>query len=193
MARIFLPVILSLAILVGFGAALSASASISGMKDPTPQMAIIAVVFNALASLITPLSSASGSGAIMPIGGEVLYLGIWPIIAWIVAGLGIGLMTGEAKGAIPAALASSSLTYILWMLTAIMVLPQVQSKSAWEIYLAQMSSHLLIRAPLDFLAIICIPLASSITLALFEPIPPDGRNTTVPAKPVKRRFWEYDE
>jgi hypothetical protein len=193
MTRILLTLLLSLAILVGFGAAVSDAASISGMKNPTPQMAVIAVVFNALATLMNPISSASGGGTYMPIGGEVLYLGFWPIIAWILAGLGIGLMAGEARATIPAALTSSALTYILWIMTSIMVLPAVQSTTPWELYLAQATGHLLLQAPLDFLAILTLPAVSSITLALFEPIPSAGRPAAPPPQPVRRRFWEYEE
>lgn len=184
---------LALAILVGFGTAITMDASISGLRQPTPQMAVLAIIFNALAALTTPLTSAAGGGTYMPIGGETLYPGLIPLAAWSVAGLGCGLLVGDAKRAIPATLTISGLSYLFWILSSLMVLPTVKSMVPWELYLARASSQIFIEAPLDFAAIFAIPAASSIAIALFEPIPPTSKPTNQPIQPVRRRFWEYEE
>lgn len=193
MTRFTLAVILPLAILVGCGAAMTMDTSISGGRSPTPQIAVLAIVFNALAAIMTPLTSAAGGVTSMPIAGETLHLWLLPTVAWALAGLASGLMAGDAKRAIPASLTVSGLTYILWMLASITVLPAVQSSTPWQLYITKISSQIFWEAPLDFAALFAIPAATSAAIALFEPIPPASKPAHPAIQPTRRRFWQYDE
>jgi hypothetical protein len=193
MAGKVLLTVLALSILVGLGAAITADATIYGGKAPTAQMAILAVVFNGLAALMTPLSSAMGASTLMPIGGEQLHLGISPILVWLAAGCAMGLLAAQARDTIPAAILATGIAYISWLGLAIMVLPSVDSSIHWPLYMASMTSHIFSQAPLDLFTIFALPALSALTISLFEPLMPSEKPRTTEAGPFRRRFWEYEE
>lgn len=185
--------ILALSILVGLGAAVTMDASIYGGRAPTAQMAVLAVVFNGLAALITPLSSAMGASTFMPIGGEQLHLGLSPILIWLAAGCAIGLLAAHAKDTFPAALLATGIAYISWLGLAMMVLPSVESNIHWTLYMAQMTDRIFSQAPLDLLTIFALPAVSAVSIALFEPLIPSEKPKTTAVQPLRRRFWDYEE
>jgi len=187
MASALLPIGIGLAFLALFGAVVTSDASITGYSQPGYQTQVLAVLFNALAPMMTPLSSATGRATLMPIAGEQLNLGFLPLAAWTGAAVLIGV--SSRGNSLASAFVTASLAYLLWLVLGMAVLPQVNSSVPWPIYTAGMSDQLFFKAPLDFVAVYALPITLSMAVS---------RVVTSMTKPRvkeqtlhRRRFWEY--
>ncbi|MDJ0269526.1 MAG: hypothetical protein NXY59_03070 [Aigarchaeota archaeon] len=188
MARIR-PALFGFSILTLAGAIATLGTQTAGMIAPSDQMRVLATLFNALAPMLSPLSSAAGTKVLMPIGGEELALGIAPLIAWVAAGVAIGLMSRDGSEAATASLALASLTYILWLGLALLVLPSTGAAIPWSNYLDMVVSRILVSTPLDFFSIYIIPTAlSAATTSLYQ----KATRPRIHEKPIeRRRIWDY--
>jgi len=189
MPRLLPSLTFGLSLLVMVGVIATYGASTSGSADPTDQLRILAVIFNALAPMLSPISSAVGAPVTMPIAGESLYLGLLPLLGWVIAGIGVGLASRDFGEAAGASMALASLVYVLWLGLTLLILPRVESAISWVVYLAQVATRLLFDSPLDFASLYLLPITLSTATTMLHSRASRPKIREQP--PVRRRFWEY--
>lgn len=155
------------------------------------QSAILAVVLSALSTFLTPLSSAFGGITFVPPSATPVQLGLWPLLAWIVVGIVIGLLTQKPSESIIPSLLTPTITYITVVGLAGYVLPRIPSAINWEVYLTKLAQQIILDGPLDFVFLFAVPVGLSlITASLTE---------MASSKPVvtpvvrRRRFLDWPE
>ncbi|MEM0349104.1 MAG: hypothetical protein QXE96_06060 [Candidatus Caldarchaeum sp.] len=155
------------------------------------QTAVLAVMLTALAAVVTPLSSALGGSTVMPPTGTTIYLGIWPLVTWILAGFAVALVTRRSREAVIPPLVASTLTYLLVLGLSIYVLPRVPGAISWEVYLTALAKQIILDGPLDFALLFLLPMFSSFFSAAFIEAMKPRRQVYHVNRP--RRFWEWSE
>ncbi len=181
--------IAALSVLTIIGMVMTSSVQAKSTSLPV-QVSILSVILSALSSLLMPLSSILGMPTIVAPPGEWLKLGPGPVIAWIAAGVLIGILARRARNAIPPALLTPALIYLLVLGLSIYVLPRVPGSINWEVYLSEVASAILLDGPLDFVSIYLIPLVFSVLSSnLFEA----STAKPAPLRQQRHRFWEMVE
>lgn len=162
----------------------------NGLPPVTLQLSVLTLTLSSLSTLLTPLSSALGSQTIVAPWGDGLRLGLGPLVAWCLGGAVIGLLSRKAKSAIPPALLTPAIVYLLVLGLSIYVHPRLPGAVRWEVFLSRVAQAILLDGPLDFAFIYIIPISFSVLSAsLVESI----TAKPVPVQPRKRRFWEWVE
>ncbi len=178
----------ALALLTLSGLIMTAGVHI-GEKLPF-QVTILAILLTSLSTLFTPLSSALGIPTPIPPYGQLVSLGIWPLLAWLATGLLVGLATRRPSQSIPPILLAPAISYLGLIGLAVYVMSRIPGALPWEVYLAQLAQKIIIEGPLDFAFIFTAPTAAAV---IASSIAQAATAKPPPTPPRRRRFWEWSE
>lgn len=149
-----------LSIIMMAGAALSAGLPSYGGNL---QQAILAEVYRAFTVFITPLSSVSGQGLVIESGG--LYAtsnhGLWPLLILLVAGIVVGLLSGNLGTALAASFVGSVVMIVGWQLLNFFILPLGSTDYSWVSQLDSVFYAMLYLRPLEMTMTVILPALSS--------------------------------
>ncbi|MDW8083721.1 MAG: hypothetical protein RMI49_00760 [Candidatus Caldarchaeum sp.] len=186
--RSFAATMTAMSVLMVFGG-LMARDILQTLPTTGYQTIIFAVILSSLSTLLTPLSSAVGTSTYVPPNATPVFLGLWPLTAWILAGVSIGMLTQKTKESIIPPLITSTLTYLAVIGLAIYTLPKIPNAINWENYIGKLAQQMILDGPLDFAFLFILPLSAAVVTSFiaeaFRPKP------MVREPLVRRRFWEW--
>jgi hypothetical protein len=125
------------------------------------QMGLLKMLHDIYSFLLTPLSSALGAPSL---GGGV-YLGVWPLIIWILSSALIGLLTGEPYRAAKIVFTSTLIIFSFWIFSNFMLYPLHSGNLAWLSEVDRLMSDLFLYRSLDILFFLSVPSIVSATTA----------------------------
>jgi len=125
------------------------------------QVGLLKMLHDIYSFLLTPLSSALGAPSL----GGGIYLGIWPLIIWIVSSAFVGLLTGEPYRAAKIVFTSTLIIFSFWIFSNFMLYPVRSDNLAWLSEVDRLMSDLFLYRSLDIVFFLAVPSIVSATAA----------------------------
>jgi len=129
------------------------------------QQAILTEVYRALTVFITPISSITGQG--LAIEGEGFSVtsnfGLWPLFFLLLAGVIVGLISGNLGTALAASFVGSVIMIVSWQLLSFFIIPMVAASTnySWITQLDSVFYAMLYLRPLEMPMTVILPALSS--------------------------------
>lgn len=125
------------------------------------QVGLLKLFHGVYSFLLTPLSSALGAPSL----GGGIYLGVWPIIIWIISSVFIGLLTGDPVRAAKIVFTSASIIFCFWIFSNFMLYSVWNDNIKWLSEIDLLMSDLFLYRSLDVVFFLTIPSITSATTA----------------------------
>ncbi|GEM_PF-1134447 len=117
------------------------------------QVGLLKLFHDIYSFLLTPLSSALGAPSL----GGGAYLGILPLIIWVVSAAFIGLLTGEPYRAAKIVFTSTLVIFSFWIFSNFMLYPIWSDNIAWLSEVDKLMSDLFLYRSLDIIFFLAVP------------------------------------